>query len=255
MKKLVVANWKMNPQSYAEAERLARAVLKLNRGLKNVETVLCPPFTWLTDLSHKYARKIAFGAQDVFWQPKGAFTGEISPDMLRSSKVSYVIIGHSERRRHLGETDEMVNKKIHAALGNGLRIILCIGESLQEHKRGQTKSILRRQLKKDLAKISPSLIPYPLSLAIAYEPIWAIGTGLPETPKNADNVAKFIRRELAKHFPKKIANNIRIIYGGSVDSRNIIGYLAMTQIIGALVGGASLNAKDFIKILQIADQI
>lgn len=255
MKKLIVANWKMNPQTHGEAERLASAVSKLALKFKGVETVLCLPFVWLADLSQKYADKIEFGSQDVFWENPsaggGAFTGEISPAMLKNSKVKYAIIGHSERRRHLGETDEMINKKVRAALKNGLRAILCVGETFQEHKKGATQFALRRQLRKDLEGISK----FRDRLAVAYEPVWAIGTGVPETPQNAEAAAMFIRSEISKLMPRRVAGGVRIIYGGSVNSRNIGGYLAMPSISGALVGGASLDAKDFGKILKIANNV
>jgi len=256
MKKLIVANWKMNPGKYDEADKLAAAVSKAAARLKGVETVLCPPFLWLECLAGEYAGRLIFGAQDVFWEDRGAYTGEISAAMLKAVGAKYVIIGHSERRRHLGETDEMINKKVRAALGHGIGVILCVGETLREHQRGQTKAVLRRQLRKDLADIKPYFLHLtPYSLTIAYEPIWAIGTGLPETPANADAAAAFIRSELYRRFPKKLASKARIIYGGSVNSRNIIGYLGMRQIVGALVGGASLDRRDFVKIMKIADAV
>jgi len=256
MKKLIVANWKMNPATYAEAERLAAAVLKTSKKLKNVETVLCPPFVWLADLSRKHENEIAFGGQDVFWEEKGAYTGGISPKMLKSSGVRYAIIGHSERRRHLEETDAMVHKKVHAALKNGLRAILCVGESLKEHTRGETKQVLRRQLNKGLAGVRALFIAHRAllrNLTVAYEPIWAIGTGMPETPFSANKAAKTIRQELKKLLPDKIAKEIRVLYGGSVTSRNIFGFLVMPEISGALVGGASIDAKEFGKIIAIAN--
>lgn len=253
IKKLIVGNWKMQLQSYKEAEKLAAAILKSAQKLKNVETVLCPPFVYIQALRSR-VYEVKMGAQDVFWEDKGAFTGEISPAMLKNSKVKYAIIGHSERRRHLGETDEMINKKVRAALKSGLNVILCIGETLKERKRKQTKSVLRRQLHKDLADVRHySLLHTPYALTIAYEPVWAIGSGLPETPQNADSVAGFIRQELCKILSPKLGKGIRIIYGGSVNSKNIGGYLVMPSISGALVGGASLGARDFGKILKIAN--
>lgn len=252
MKKLIVANWKMNPQKFGEAENLALAVSKQAARLKKVETVLCPPFLWLECLAGEHAGRLVFGAQDVFWAERGPYTGEISAAMLKAVGARYVIIGHSERRRYLGETDEMVNKKVKAALHNGLRVILCVGENAAEHRRSQTRSVLRRQLRRDLFGVSSGMVS---SLIVAYEPIWAIGTGLPETPANADAAAAFIRAELARKFSKKAAAPMRIIYGGSVNSRNIVGYLAMRQIAGALVGGASLDQRDFVKILEIADAV
>lgn len=252
MRKLIVANWKMNPASAAEAKQLFNKVANAAKKLRSVETVICPPFVWLPELYRLTAKssKLSLGGQDVFWEEKGAYTGEISTNMLKDLGVKYVIIGHSERRQHLGETDEMVNKKILAALKSGLRVILCIGESLEEHRRGETRKVLGRQLKLDLKNSS-----LRDRLTIAYEPIWAIGTAVPETPFLANEAAKFIRKELLKILPKKIAQDIRIIYGGSVNSGNIFGYLVMSEISGALVGSASLDTKNFEKILGIANLI
>lgn len=245
-KRLIVANWKMNPQTYSAAESLAGSVAKSAAKLRSVDVVLCPPYVWLADLASKYGSRVVFGSQDVFWQEQGAYTGEVSPRMLKHVGARAVIIGHSERRRYLGETDEMVNRKVHAAMKRGLRVILCIGETLAERRRGHTPAVLRLQLKKDLAGIAKSHLQGS-RVVIAYEPVWAIGTGLPETPKNANAAAAFIRKVLGE--------DIRVLYGGSVNARNIGNYLAMPEISGALVGGASLRPPEFIKMLEIADAI
>jgi len=250
VRKLIVGNWKMNPNSLVEARRLFNSVAKAAKRFQNVDVVLCPPFPYLAAL--RPAPSALLGAQDVFWEEKGAFTGEISPRMLKSSEVSYVIIGHSERRRHLGETDEMINKKVLAALKNGLRVILCVGETLSEKRRGQTKAVLRRQLQHDLASLRLAALK-PSALIIAYEPIWAIGTGVPETPFSANEASRFIRKATGRIISPKVAKNIRILYGGSTNSRNIFGYLIMPELSGALVGGASLDAKDFTRMLEIAN--
>jgi len=242
MKKLIVANLKMNPQTFTEADRLARAASSAARKVKNVEVVFCPPFVWLECLAAEYGKKAIFGGQDAFWEERGAYTGEISPVMLKNIGARYVIIGHSERRIHLGETDEMINKKIKAALGAGLKVILCVGETLKEHRAGRTKFVLARQLRKDLKSVSKLNI-YNSKLVIAYEPIWAIGTGLAETPMSAGYMADFIRR---------VSGARRVIYGGSVSAKNIKGFLSRREIDGALVGGASLDAGEFSKIIKIA---
>lgn len=248
MKKLIVANWKMNPQSVAEAKRLFAAVSKTARGLKNVEAVICPPFPYLYTL-HPTPYTL-LGGQDVFWEQSGAYTGAVSPQMLKALGARYVIIGHSERRRHFGETDQIINKKVQAALAGGLKVILCVGETLQERKRGHTKQVLRRQLKKDLKnvwKLGTGNWKLRNRLAIAYEPVWAIGTGIPETPQNANAAAALIWKILGA--------SPRVLYGGSVNAQNIGKYLAMPQISGALVGGASLSSQEFGRILMIAEHI
>lgn len=244
MKKLMVANWKLHPQTYGEADKLAKAIANAARRRSNVETVLCPPFLWLGCLADEYAGKAVFGGQDAFWEERGAYTGEISPTMLKHVGCRWVIIGHSERRRHLGETDEMVNRKVRAALAAGLKVILCIGETLAERRRGHTSAVIRLQLKKDLAGVLRSKTR---DLVIAYEPVWAIGTGLPETPENAEKTAKFIRNV--------VNMDVRVLYGGSVNADNLRGYLSMPHIAGALVGGASLRVSEFVKMLRIADSV
>jgi triosephosphate isomerase len=260
MKRLIVANWKLNPQTYQEAEKLARTAWKAAKTLKNVDVVICPPFVWLQPVNSKFEirnPKLSLGSQDVFWKERGAYTGEVSPAMLKNLGATWVIIGHSERRQNLGETDEMINKKAKAVLAAGLKVILCVGETLQERRRGQTKVVLRRQLKKGLAQVSKLEIRN-LKLrdrfVVAYEPVWAIGSGFPETSQNAESAALFIKAELSKLLSARKAKDIRVIYGGSVNSKNISGYIVMPAIAGALVGGASLKPKEFIRMLEISDR-
>lgn len=243
--KLLVANWKMNPATFGAAEKLARATAEASRGA-SCEVVVCPPFVWLTDLSHKKNQKIKWGAQDVFWKETGAFTGEISPLMLKSSGVGYAIIGHSERRA-LGETDEMINLKIKASLRAGLKIILCVGESLAVRRKGlaAAKRFVLNQMRTDLRGIQ-NLKPKTSNLFIAYEPIWAIstsGTGLVDTPEKAGAMAKSI---------KKSWRGMKVLYGGSVTSKNAAGFVKYPGLDGALVGGASLRAEEFKKIIKTA---
>lgn len=248
MKKLIVANWKMNPQSATEARRLFAAVSRTARRLKNVEIVICPPFPYLYTL-HPTPYTL-LGGQNIFWEQGGAYTGEVSPKMLKGLRASYVIIGHSERRQYFGETDEMVNKKVKAALGAGLKVILCVGETLAERKDGRTRQVLRRQLNKGLSQISN--FEFRISklrdrLAIAYEPVWAIGTGVAQGPQDANSAAEFIANA--------IGAKIRVLYGGSVNAENIAEYLKMPQINGALVGGASLVLKEFRAILAETERL
>ncbi|MEK7464654.1 MAG: triose-phosphate isomerase [Patescibacteria group bacterium] len=237
MKKLIVANWKMNPQTYKKAEDLVNAVSHYAKGLRNIDIVLCPPFTWLTDFSHKNRSGISFGAQDVFWEKRGAYTGEISPEMLKNSKVDYVIIGHSERRS-LGEADWIINKKVQAAVRGGLRVILCVGEPWGVRKKGiaATKKFVKNQLKRNLKNGLKTK-----NLVIAYEPVWAIGSGKIDRPQDAGEISCFI---------KSVVPGVRVLYGGSVTSKNVGGFMMQKEINGALVGGASLSSKEFVKILK-----
>ena len=245
MSKLIVANWKMNPSSESEAVRLAKSCDE-----KGV--VICPPFTFLS-ATHQNLRKAELGAQDVFWEnpiPGGAFTGEVSISMLKKIGVGYVIIGHSERRKYLGETDEMINKKVMATLGFGLKVILCVGEPLLVRKEGldTAKNYVKKQLLADLKDI-PNLQRQISNIIIAYEPIWAIGTGKPDNPADSAEMSKFIKALLNSKFN---IQNSKVIYGGSVTSSNVGRIFEYREIDGALVGGASLKAEEFKKIIKIA---
>jgi len=236
MKPLIVANWKMNPQTVDEAREIFNMVKEGIRNVERVEVIICPPFLYLpywVEFFTKKKKKIKLGAQDCFWEEKGAFTGEISPSMLKNLGCEYVIIGHSERRK-LGEIDEMINKKIKAAISAKLKPILCIGETEKERKEGKTFKVLKSQLEKDLKGILNSLI-------VAYEPVWAIGTGKPCHPPEAKKVLLFLRKFLGK---------IPILYGGSVNSENAVNYIKEAGFSGLLVGGASLEPKEFITIVK-----
>lgn len=231
-KKIIVANWKMNPQTFAEAEQLMFSVIETVKEQKNIEVILCPPFVWLTDLSHKHKNDISFGAQDVFWEDEGAYTGEISPQMLSSSGVEYVIIGHSERRA-LGETDEIINKKLKAVLRNGLIPILAVGE---KSKGDDRKKVITEQLEKALNGVSD------FSGLIAYEPVWAVGTGDTETPEHTIEAVKII---------KSVVSDAPVLYGGSVDFKNVGDFISNPEVAGVLVGGASVDKEEFVKIMEI----
>jgi len=236
-KPIIAANWKMNPATIQEAKQLFNSVKRGIKNIKNVEIVICPPFVYLSAIKPFSHKTIKLGAQDLFWEEKGAFTGEISPLMLKNLGCEYVIIGHSERRK-LGETDEMINKKIKAASRAKLKPILCIGETEEERKQGKTFQVLKNQFKKALNNLT---IKQFSNLTIAYEPVWAIGTGNPCLPSEAKKVLLFLKKNL---------KNTPVIYGGSVNSANARQYIKEANFDGLLPGGASLNPKEFIKIVK-----
>lgn len=247
MKPLIVANWKMNPQRLVEAKRLFNSIKRRVRSSKNVEVVICPPFIYLATSKKQQATEIKLGGQNCFWKQKGAFTGEISPKMLKNLGCEYVIIGHSERRRNFNETDKIINQKIKAATAIKLKPILCIGESLEEKKRGRTQAVLKSQIIKSLDKIGKKEIK---NIIIAYEPVWAIGTGIPCNIETAFSENLLIRKIISQLYTQSTAKNLRILYGGSVDSKNAIGFVKEARMNGLLIGGASLKAKEFIKIIK-----
>lgn len=231
MPKIIIANWKLNPASLVEAEELAKT--------SDVEgLVICPPFPFLKSVA-VVIKKSQLGAQDLFWEDKGAYTGEVSGSQLKDLGVKFVIVGHSERRQNLGETDEMVAKKIAATLQDGLTPILCVGETRAQRDAGETKEVIARELKIGLSLIE-NLIG---NIIIAYEPIWAIGTGTPDTPENMLEMVQFIQTKI---------KNAKVIYGGSVTSKNAEGFFKHQEIEGALVGGASLRGEEIKKIVEIS---
>jgi triosephosphate isomerase len=246
MKPLIVANWKLNPTSQKEAKFLFNSVKNGIKNIKNVEVVICPPFVFLFHLQPT-THNLRLGAQDCFWEEKGPFTGEISSLMLKDFNCRYVILGHSERRRYFGETDEMINKKIKAVLSAKLNPIFCIGETKTERKKGQTKEILKSQIQKGLKGIPRRKIK---NLVIAYEPVWAIGTGNPCDVEEAQKMGLLIRKIMAKKYSLSIAKAIKILYGGSVNSKNAKPYITEANFQGLLVGGASLDPKEFVKIVK-----
>jgi triosephosphate isomerase len=246
--KLIVANWKENPATERAALKLFSETAKVKRR-SGIQVVVCPPVVYLERIAKKFRALrsksgIVLGAQDVFWEEQGAHTGEIGSLMLESFGVQYVIIGHSERRRLLHETDAMVNKKVRAAQNAGLKVILCVGEPLSVRRKGISvaKRFVKNQLKKDLKNIAGSVDPVRRrdDIIIAYEPIWAIGTGRSDSPKDASEMAGFIKGIL----------DSRVLYGGSVNSKNIGDYVDSKGIDGALVGGASLKSGEFGKMIQ-----
>jgi triosephosphate isomerase len=230
----------------AAAGELARGVVKGCATFNDIDIVLAPPFTALSTVAAAIAgSSVRLGAQDLHWEEKGAFTGEVSPPMLKDVGCEYVIVAHSERRQHFGETDRSANRKVIAALAHGLVPILCVGESDAERDRGVTFVVVDRQLKEDLKDVAAGQLA---NLVVAYEPIWAIGTGRTATPNQAEEVHQSIRGQLARLFSAEAASRVRILYGGSVKPDNVHDLLAEADIDGALVGGASLDASSFTRI-------
>ena len=247
-KPLVVANWKMN-KSLGESLEFARAFTPRIAQVRDVDIVICPPFTSLSMLQEIWAGKnVILGAQNMFWAEKGAYTGEISGAMLLSAGCRYTIIGHSERRQLLGESDDIINRKMNAALAANLIPIFCVGETLQERKNDRALQTIKEQLTKGLRDL-----PLPCSeWAVAYEPVWAIGTGINANPEDAQEMAAYIRSWLGKLYNKELAASTRIIYGGSINEENVTGFFVKEDIDGALVGGASLKVQSFADIVRLA---
>jgi triosephosphate isomerase len=246
---LIAGNWKMNTK-VEEAVTLIKSMQSSLHKIQGVEKVLCPPFVSLA-VARAIVKgsSVKLGAQNVFYEEKGAYTGEISPLML-ADLCDYVIIGHSERRQYFGETDEIVNKKVKAAVTVGLKSIFCVGETLEENEANQTKEVIGRQL----MAVSDRL--YLMSgMVIAYEPIWAIGTGKSATADDANRTIGFIRQFISRLHGSGIANTARILYGGSVTASNIADFMRKPEIDGALVGGASLRADEFVSIVKQASEI
>lgn len=252
-KPFVAGNWKMY-KTVAEARHLVAEMVPGLQAVSTVEKVLCPPFTALLAVAALLeGSEIGLGAQNVHWELAGAFTGEISPLMV-AEFCRYVIIGHSERRTYFGESDEIVNRKVQAALSQGLIPILCVGETLQERESGQTNAVVARQLRRALNGVEQAVAQSGANaLVIAYEPVWAIGTGRPSTPEGAARVvAEVIRPTLAEQFGEVVAQGMRVLYGGSVTAANASQFFAEAEIDGALVGGASLKAEEFVAIVRAA---
>lgn len=257
-KLLVIGNWKCNPTTKREAERLFFKIKRGVRKIKNTEVVISPPLVFLSCFQEKMRKvkklNLKLGAQDSFWERKGAFTGEISPLMLRDLGVKYVILGHSERRKYLKETDEIILKKLKLVLKSKLSPVLCIGETERERKEGKTIEVLKTQLKNTLQKLVKPKVSFLASLAIAYEPVWAVGTGNFCPPELAMKALMFVKKEIIKNFPREISQTLRILYGGSVNSQNAIEYIK-AGFRGFIIGGASLRAQEFIKIIKLCNII
>ena len=246
-KPIIAGNWKMY-KTTADAVTLVNALKTEVAGITKTEIVVCPPFTALSAVAGALAgANIQLGAQNVHWEKEGAFTGEIAPAMLKEFCVRYAVVGHSERRQFFGETDAGVNKRAKAALANGLRPIVCVGEMLAEREAGKMESVVTRQVRGSLAGFDKNQI---LETVIAYEPVWAIGTGKTASPAQAQEVHALIRRLLGELFGADVAGKVRIQYGGSVKPDNAKELLGQPDIDGALVGGASLKPGDFAAIVK-----
>ncbi|MDD5166235.1 MAG: triose-phosphate isomerase [Candidatus Omnitrophica bacterium] len=255
MRKTIIAgNWKMYktiPQAIELANGLKRELFDLDA--QDIDIVICPPYTALNEVSEVVINSnIQLGAQDVYWQDEGAFTGEVSSLMLKDAGARFIIIGHSERRQYFGETNESVNKKIKAVLGHDLTPIVCVGESLSEREQGKTFQVLDDHIKNGLHDLTQDDV---LKIVIAYEPVWAIGTGKTATAAQAQEVHKYIRGLLIKMYNTDIANSVRIQYGGSVKPENIAELMKEPDVDGALVGGASLKIESFAQIVKKASEV
>jgi triosephosphate isomerase len=246
----IAGNWKMNPPKIDEAVALAEGVKAGVGNESKVRIAVCPPAVYLTTIDGVLeGSPIGLGGQNMHWKPDGAYTGELSGGMLVDSGCTHVILGHSERRHGMGETDEMVNWKLKAALGVGLIPIVCIGETLEEREAGRTMEVVGTQLEGSLADLTPEQMG---GVVLAYEPVWAIGTGRTATPELAQEVHAFIRVRLREKFDEATAGRVVVQYGGSVKPDNAAELLACTDIDGALVGGASLKPGDFLGIVDAA---
>jgi len=246
---MIAGNWKMNT-TLSEAVELVSEMRQELDGIKGVERVICPPFISLAAVGDLIkGSSIRLGAQNLYFEEKGAYTGEVSPLML-AELCEFVIIGHSERRQYFDETGEIVNKKIKVALKAGLKPILCIGERLEENEAGKTEEVVTEQLSSSLAGID-----YPGGFVIAYEPVWAIGTGKAATSEQANQIIGLIRRHMAELYGEIAAQDVRILYGGSVTAANAAEFMQQSEVDGALVGGASLKANEFLSIVRQTAEI
>jgi triosephosphate isomerase (TIM) len=251
-KKLIAGNWKMNKTS-ADAVALAQDLVAAVGKVTDVEIVVCPPFTSLETVGKAIdGSSLKLGAQNMHFEANGAFTGEISAPMLRAIFATHVILGHSERRTYFGETDALVNKKVLASLKNQLKPILCVGETLAEREAGSTLKVVQTQVEAGLEGVSKELAT---SVVIAYEPVWAIGTGKVATTEQAQEVHAFIRSLLTKLFTEPVAQKVRILYGGSMKPQNAPELLSQKDIDGGLIGGASLEARSFVELVTAAQKV
>jgi len=245
-KTIIIANWKCNPTTLKDAKELFESTKKKFKNAKGVEVVICPPFLYLLNLNTKNSH-LKLGGQDCFWENKGAYTGEISATQLKDAGCQYVLVGHSEREKYFSETDEIANKKMRSAIRAKLKPVLCLGESLEEREKGNVQQALFRQAERALKGMKKDEIK---SMLLAYEPVWAIGTGKPCSVEEAQTIRLYLRQILAKLYSMKISESMPILYGGSVNSKNAKTYIAEAGMQGVLVGGGSLNAQELTKIAQ-----
>jgi triosephosphate isomerase len=247
--RIVAGNWKMNT-TRETARQLASGIVKEMGTEDRVAVVVCPPFPYLATVGEVLqGSKVALGAQNCYDQPKGAFTGEVSPGMLTDVGCRYVIIGHSERRHVLGETDAMINRKVRAALSVGLEVILCVGETLEERQAGRMEEVFFRQVAAGLSGLDADALAH---LVLAYEPVWAIGTGHTATPQQAQAAHAFIRQHISKEFSENAGSRVPILYGGSVKADNARDLFTQPDVDGGLIGGASLEVAGFLAIVRSA---
>jgi len=250
-KPFVVGNWKMNMDGESSVS-LAEAIAAQTMGLAGeaVDVALCPPFVYLGSVFEAVSNsRISVGAQNVYFEQNGAFTGEVSVEMLKDVGCTYVLCGHSERRHILGETDDLVNKKVAAAISGGLLPVMCVGELLEQREAGMTIQVVRRQVEKGLGDLGEEKVS---AVTLAYEPVWAIGTGRTATPEQAQEVHAIIRDLITELFDSGVGQEMRILYGGSVKPTNAGLLMGQKDVDGLLVGGASLKAEDFIEIIKAA---
>jgi triosephosphate isomerase len=251
-KKIIAGNWKMN-KTGTEAASFARELKIKTLNINRTEIVVCPPYIAIVPVYEILKEsRVKIGAQNVHWEPSGAFTGEVSAEMIEQAGCKYVIIGHSERRQYFGETDQSVNKKIIQTLTTSICPIVCVGETLQQREAGKTKNVVKDQITAGLAGLS---IDQMKRLVLAYEPVWAIGTGVTATPAQAEEVHHFIRELLAELFNSQIADSAQILYGGSVKPDNAKELLSQHNIDGGLIGGASLKVDSFVEMIRTTEQL
>jgi triosephosphate isomerase len=251
-KALLAGNWKMNPVSAAGAADLVRGILPAAGEHSRVEVVVCPPYIWLLGVAELLQEtSVELGAQDCFWEPSGAFTGEVSAAML-AGWCQWVIVGHSERRHIFGETDDVVARKAAAALAAGLEVIVCVGETLEEHEAGRTDEVVTAQVRASLAECSAD---DSAKLVLAYEPVWAIGTGLNADPEHAYKTMRLIRNQVGDLIGPGAARKVRVLYGGSVSAQNVESYVELPHCDGCLVGGASLKVDEFSAMIRVVAEV
>jgi triosephosphate isomerase (TIM) len=247
-KSFIAGNWKMNTDVNSSVKLAEGVISGCKDVVGKVDVAVCPPFVYLQQVGKALqSSHIALGSQDIYFEQKGAFTGEISAAMLKDVGCTYAICGHSERRHVIGETDELINKKVHAAISGGLLPILCVGELIYERMANKMTEVVTKQLKKGLEGLGAEKMA---AVTIAYEPVWAIGTGLTATPQQAQEAHAMIRKLVAEMYDRKIADAIRIQYGGSVKPDNAGELMSQEDVDGLLVGGASLKAEDFVAIVK-----
>jgi len=254
MRKLIVANWKMHPGTLVEAQKLFERSVRVARTLTTCDVVVCPPVVYLAGLPRVPRGKIALGVQDVFWAEEGAYTGQVGPRMAKSAGASYAILGHSERRALAGDTDEVVAKKVCAALASRLRVIVCVGE-IERSGDGSSALFVKHQLQKSIHGVSKNLAA---NLVIVYEPVWAISSHKPsrlDTPQSTLEMTLYIRRVLHTMFGATIAKKIRVLYGGSVNAKNAAGFLFCGGADGLLVGASSIRPEEFAAVLRSASKL